>query len=204
MQHDQKQLLLKKAGDLFKKYGVKNLTMDDVAKELGMSKKTIYRHVENKAELVQLALMFYLEADRKHLEGILKASENSVDSMIRMIAYFVNQVTEFDASVLLDIQKYYIETWELYNDYRYKYVLSLIADNLKGGMEEGYYRNDFDPDIISKIYISATDILADQRLFPSKNYVFLDIFKEFVKYHLCGIASPKGLEYIEQHNLFGN
>ena len=204
MENAQQVLLLNRSAELFKKHGVKTLTMDDIAKELSMSKKTIYRFVENKADLVKMAMQFYLEGDQAQLKKIVTQSENAVDGLIKMIAYFFNQVREFDAYVLLDIQKYYPETWDVYNEYRYKYTLSLISDNLKGGAKEGYYRNDFDPDIISKIFIGAVDLLIDQRLFPSKKYVFIDIYKEFLKYHLRGVVTPKGLEYVEQHNLFRN
>lgn len=204
MKSTQQQFLFQKSAELFKKHGVKNLTMDDVAKELGMSKKTIYRFVQDKADLVRKAMEIYLAGDKEQLEAIVRKSENAVEGMIQMIAYFFNQVTEFDTSALVDIQKYYQDSWEMYNDYRYKYVLSLIADNLRNGIKQGFYRNDFDADIISKIYISAVDVLIDQRLFPSKKYAFIDIYKEFLKYHLRGVVSPKGLEYLEQHNLFRN
>ena len=100
--------------------------MDDVAKELGMSKKTIYHFVENKAQLVQLTMQNYLEEERKQLEAILKPSKNSVDEIIQMISYFFNQVREFNPSALNDLQKYYPETWNIYNQYRFhllKYFL---------------------------------------------------------------------------------
>ena len=117
LKNKQLQLLLEKSGELFKKYSIKNLTMDDVAKELGMSKKTIYTFVENKAELVKLTMENYLQEERTQLEAILKPSKNSVDEMIQMISYFFNQVREFNPSALNDLQKYYPETWEIYNEY---------------------------------------------------------------------------------------
>ncbi len=195
-------LLLEKSADLFKKYGIRNLTMDDVAKELGMSKKTIYRFVENKAELVKLTLQNYLDAERKQLEAMLKPAENSVDEMIHMIAYFFNQVSDFNPSALTDMQKYYPETWDIYNKYRFHFMLNRIEENLKNGVKQGVYRNDLDADIISKIYIGGIDMLVNQDLFPAKRYVYIEIYKQYLNYHLRGIVSPKGLKYLEQHNLF--
>jgi AcrR family transcriptional regulator len=195
-------ILLEKSGELFKKYGIKNLTMDDVAKELGISKKTIYHFVENKAQLVQLTMQNYLEEEQKQLEAILKSSQNSVDEMIQMISYFFNQVRDFNPSALNDLQKYYPQTWDIYNNYRFHFMLTSIAENLENGIKQGVYRNDLNADVISRIYIAGIDILINQDFFPAKKYVFIDTYKEYLNYHLRGIVSAKGLKYLEEHNLF--
>ena len=176
--------------------------MDDVARELGMSKKTIYVFVEDKNELVKLSMESYLQEERNQLEEILKTSKDSIDEMIQMISYFIHQVKEFNPSALNDLQKYYPETWDIYNEYRFHFMLGMVTKNLENGVEQGVYRKDLNADIISKIYIAGIDILINQQLFPSKKYVFLDTYKEYLKYHLSGIVSIKGLKVLEQHNLF--
>lgn len=176
--------------------------MDDIAKELGISKKTIYRFVENKAELVKLTMQNYLDMERQQLEAILKTSKNSVDEMIQMVSYFFNQVREFNPSAINDLEKYYPETWEIYNEYRFDFILGMITKNLESGVQQGLYRNDLNADIIAKVYIASVDVLINQQLFPSKKYVFIDTYKEYLKYHLRGIVSDKGLKYLEQDNLF--
>lgn len=176
--------------------------MDDVAKELGMSKKTIYQFVENKAELVNLTMRSYLEEERKQLDAILKPSKNSIDEMVQMISYFIHQVQEFNPSALNDLQKYYPETWSIYNEHRFDFMLSRITENLKNGVSQGVYRNDLNTDVISKLYIGGVDILINQAYFPSEKYAFIETYKEYLNYHLRGIVSAKGLKYIEQHNVF--
>ena len=178
--------------------------MDDVAKELGMSKKTIYQFVENKAELVKLTMQYYLGEERTQLEAILKTSKNSVDELIEMVAYFFNQVREFNPSALNDLQKYYPETWDIYNEYRFHFMLGLLTKNLENGIKQGVYRKDLNADVIARLYIGNVDVLINQDLFPSKKYVFSDTYKEYLNYHLRGIVSTKGLKYLEQHNLFKN
>lgn len=176
--------------------------MDDVAKELGMSKKTIYQFVENKAELVKLTMEQYLAEERTQLEAILKTSKNSVDEMIQMVVYFFNQVREFNPSALNDLQKYYPETWAIYNEYRFDFMLRMLTKNMEDGIEQGLYRNDLNSNTIAKIYIGTIDVLINQQFFPIKKYVFIDTYKEYLNYHLRGIVSAKGLKYLEQHNLF--
>jgi len=178
--------------------------MDDVAKELGMSKKTIYRFVKDKSELVESTLRNYLDEEQKQLKTLVAPSENSVDEMIRMISYFIGQVRDFNPSALNDMQKYYPQAWNIYQEYRFHFMLSMIQENLKSGVEQGVYRSNLNSDIISRIYIAGIDILINQEFFPAKKYVYLDIYKEYLNYHLRGIVSAKGLKYLEQHNLFKN
>lgn len=175
--------------------------MDDLARELGMSKKTIYRFVEDKRDLVKQTMQFYLDNERKTLEAILSPSKNSIDEMIEMISYFMNQVQEFNPSALNDLQKYYPETWEIYNQYRFHFMLSKISENVKNGIKQGVYRTDLNADVISRVYIGGIDMLINQQLFPSKKYAFIDTYTEYLKYHFRGIVSAKGLKILEQHNL---
>jgi AcrR family transcriptional regulator len=199
---NQHKLLVSKSRELFMKYGLKSLTMDDIAKELGMSKKTIYHFVENKAELVKYTLEDYLAAEKQYMTGVLKDSKNSIDEMSRLIEYLSQTLREFNASSMYDMQKYYPESWALYTDYRYNYLLAQIRTNLENGIKEGYYRQELNPDIISKLYVFAIEIQRNQELFPTERYQFIDIYLEFQNYHLRGIVTPKGLKYLEEQNLF--
>lgn len=196
--------LLVKSRDLFKRYGVKNLTMDDIARELGMSKKTIYQQVENKAELVKKSMQYYLTEEREKMKEILESKPNSVDAMIELFSYFIGQISEFNPLAFHELQKYYPETWEIYIEYRNFYFHSKIVGNIEEGMKQGVYREGLDPDIISKLYINGFDLLLDPNIFPPKKYVFLSVYKEFLNYHLRGILSAKGLKFLEQHNVFKN
>lgn len=187
---------------MFRKYGIKSLTMDDIARELGMSKKTIYRVVDNKADLVKLVVVDYLEQERAYMESILTGAKNSVDEMIQIGDYFFNQMREFNTASLHDLQRYYPETWTIYNDYRFNFVLTRIKENLANGIKQGVYRANMNPDIMANIYIGGIDILLSQELFPAKKYAFVEIYKEYLNYHLRGIVSNQGMKLLEQYNMF--
>jgi AcrR family transcriptional regulator len=195
--------LLLKSRELFMKYGVKKLTMDEIARELSMSKKTIYQFVENKSDLVRLTLHDYLEEERAQMDSIRKSSANSADEMIKLIAYFMQIVHEMNAMALFDLQKYYPETWAMYTDYRVNFMLVRIGDNLKRGVKEGYYREDMDVDIIARVYVMGIEILVNQEVFPVKKYTLSTIYREFLNYHMRGIVSAKGLKFLDEHNLTG-
>ena len=176
---DNKQLnvLLLKSRELFMRHGLKKLTMDEIAKELGMSKKTIYQFVENKSELVRLTLEHYLQEERGQVEEIMSKSVNSVEEMVEIIIYFLEVLHEFNAVAMQDMQRYYPAACALYNDYRFNFMLKCIEGNLRNGVAQGYYREDLETDIISKIYILGMEVLYNQELFPSKHYLFLNIWR---------------------------
>ncbi len=187
---------------MFMKHGLKGLTMDAIASDLGMSKKTIYQYVDNKSELILVTLKDYLDDEHQNLDLILKRSENSIDELVQMMQYFLKVLQEFTSTALDDMQKYYPESWTAYNDYRYNFMLGRMKRNLTNGIEQGFYRNCLNPDIIARIYIGNAEMLADQQLFPANKFTYIDIFREFLNYHLRGIVSEKGLKYMEEHNLF--
>jgi len=194
--------LFLKARELFMKHGIRTLTMDDIAKELGISKKTIYKSVENKAELVKLTMQDFLAEEVHDLDAIQRESTNSIDEMIRMVDYFLKQTAGFNTSAMHDMQKYYPEAWQIYNEYRFRNALTRITLNLKKGVKEGMYRADLNTDIMAKIYIGGIDILMNQDFFPVKMYAFFDIYNEYLNYHLRGIVSAKGLKILDEHTLF--
>ncbi len=204
MENRQLTELIQKSGDLFKAHGVKHLTMDEIARQLGMSKKTIYKFVDNKAALVKLVMTDYLGKERGQMDAILVNSKNSVDEMMQIVAYSLTQIRGFNSTVIDDLKKYYPETWEIFNEYSYGYVLERITANLVNGVKDGYYRNDLDVDVISKIYVAGIDVLLNQQVFPAGKYVFISLYQQYLNYYLRGIVSPAGLKILEQHKLFKN
>lgn len=200
MNTEARHLLFEKSRELFTRYGVKSLTMDDIARELGMSKKTIYRFISNKNELVKLAMAHHLEAEKKQVSEIMNTASDSVAGMLQILDYIVGELRELNPSILYDLQKYYPEAWAAMNQYRYDFILNTIMLNLERGKQEGVYRKDFDSAIIARIYVKGMDLLMDQQLFPQKQFNFINIYTEFIKYHLRGIVSPKGLMHLDTLN----
>lgn len=193
--------IILKCSELFLRYGVKNLTMDDIARELGMSKKTIYQYVQNKSDLVKKVMQSHLDKELAFIEEVGKNAQNAIEENVRMLTYMSKELQTFNSSVFFELQKYYPESYALFNEYREKVSLPHILRNLERGISEGFYRDDLNPEIVARIYVYALDILIDQQRFPSKKYHFYNLYKEFVNYHLSGILTAKGTKYLEQSKL---
>jgi len=194
-------IIISKCNELFLRYGVKNLTMDDIARELGMSKKTIYQYVTNKSDLVKKVMQAHLDKEIAVIAEVGKNAKNAIDENVRMLTYMSKELQTFNSSVFFELQKYYPDSYDLFNEYREKVSLPHILRNLERGIEEGMYREDIDPEIVARIYVYALDILIDQQRFPAKKYHFFNLYKEFVNYHLAGILTAKGAKYLEQSKL---
>jgi AcrR family transcriptional regulator len=193
--------IINKSSELFLRYGLKNLTMDEIARQLGMSKKTIYLYVANKSDLVQKVMQAHLDKEDIFIKEVQKNSKNALEENIRMMTFMCEDLQGFNAVVFFELQKYYPVSYALFNEHREKVALRRILNNLKTGIKEGLYRKDLDVEIVSRIFISALDILIDQQRFPSKKYNFLVLYKEFVNYHLGGILTQKGQTFLEQSKL---
>ncbi len=194
---DQHRAILDRVEELFMQVGVRTVTMDDVAGELGVSKKTLYKHFRNKGDLVQQCMQRHVSEEKCALESIKGEAENAIDALLRTNAHIARQLATLNPAVLYDTQKYYPQTWALFDGYKHQYIYRHVVDNLNRGMDEGLYRADLDPDVIGRIYIGRIDLFFDTKLFPPDRYRILNVHSQFMDYHVRGIASPQGVAYLE-------
>ncbi len=194
-----KEKILQKSEELFLRYGLKSVTMDDLARQLGVSKKTLYQFVENKADLVEKIILMHIAAEKALMEEVRAKSGDAVEEMIQIARYAIQQLRKLSPTLVYDLQKYYQNAWQLIQNLRSVHVHSLIRDNIERGIEQGVYRSDLDAAIIAKIYVLGTLAIVDENAFPQKEYNKETLFIEFIKYHLQGITTEKGLELYKKH-----
>ncbi|MBX2874199.1 MAG: TetR/AcrR family transcriptional regulator [Saprospiraceae bacterium] len=193
-----KQQIVTKARDLFMRYGIKSISMDDLARELGMSKKTVYQYVENKADLIQNVFENHLEEEKQVLAEYRLEAMNAIDEMLKIARHMIRELRTYSVTVLYDLQKYYRGTWQLMSNVHEQHFFRVIKDNLDRGIAEGVYRQDMNPDIVARLYISKSSSAADQECFPLTEYPVEELFIELMNYHLHGIVSQKGRETMEE------
>jgi TetR/AcrR family transcriptional regulator, cholesterol catabolism regulator len=196
--NDKIEIILEQAGKLFMKYGIKSLTMDDIAREMGISKKTLYQFVADKSELVTKVMEEHFKRERCNVEELLQQSKNAIDELFQVMENVKYQIKEIHPSIHYDLQKYYPDGWKIFCDHRNSFVYSCVKQNIERGIEQGLFRNDFNVDIVTRIYISRLDIVFNAELFPADKFIFTDVHKEMVFYHMRAILSPKGLKYLEK------
>jgi TetR/AcrR family transcriptional regulator, cholesterol catabolism regulator len=188
--------LIKKITDFFYRYGIKSVTMDDIAKELCISKKTLYQYFKDKNDIIEQIVSYHIETIQCDLVSLYDDSDNAIDVLLIVSKYISDQLQRIHPSVTFDLQKYYPEAWHRHTEYRKTRMINDIKKNMEIGIQQGFYRNDFNTDIIARFYLARIEnLLHNEELI--KDYSFDELFNSLFIYHIRGIANKKGIEYLE-------
>jgi len=190
--------ILNKVGELYNKYGIKSVTMDDVAKELGISKKTLYLHVENKNDLVSKVLEYQMNLKNCSFNNILEKNLNAIEELLEVGAYIVKSLNDYNSSTLYDLKKYYPELSYKFHGLRKDRMYNAIIGNIEKGKKEGIYRLDMDNEIIAKIQTSRFIHMSSGEFFEKDEMLKPKTVMELFIYHIRGIANNKGIEVLEK------
>jgi AcrR family transcriptional regulator len=195
---EQQEKWLKRVEELFFKLGIKSITMDDVARELGISKKTLYSFVESKDDLVSKVMDRHMAAQCMADEGLHAAATDAVDEMVRIIKQIMADLSQMKPNLVHEMQKYHREIWDRMKNFQQTYILNMARQNLEWGRNEGLYRTDFDLETAARFYIAGAMSIFDEQYFPKPPYTFEGLFKEFIINYLHSIVSSKGLEILKE------
>lgn len=202
MERTKKVWLLQQVRGLFIRYGIKSLTMDDIARHLSISKKTLYQLCSNKADLVKMVTDQFIAEEKKKAIQVSDDAGNSVEEMIGIIGFVTETLSGMNPASLYDLQRYYPDSWHAFETYRYRFIYERMLLNMQRGVKEGVYRKELDTDVIARIYVTGMDAIFNPKTFPSKQMNFLKVYKEYLNYHLRGIVSDKGLKILEKQKIF--
>ncbi|MBL4861437.1 MAG: TetR/AcrR family transcriptional regulator [Crocinitomicaceae bacterium] len=196
---DEKRLeILERATSVYMKFGIKSVTMDDLARELGISKKTIYKYFDDKNDLVKSIIEMKVEMDRAVCINCQQQSENAIDGLINVSKFVVEHVGNVNPTVFYDLQKYYKEAWKIMEKHKWEFVLSMIRQNIERGIKEKIYRANLDVQIISRLYVASTDVIMNAEIFPWPEFKFQNLFTEMIQLHITGMANAEGIKYLKQ------
>lgn len=197
-QHKEAQYI-QKVTETFMRYGFKSVTMTDIARELGISKKTLYQFVDNKNELILRCVIMAMTEEKEFIANIKKQNKNAIEEMLDISAHVNQTLRKINPAAIYDLQKYYSDAWEIVEAYTHEFIFTNVKENLERGMEEGLYRTDFRPDIIARLFIGKSQLILNNTLFPYSEYKTSELHRAHTMYHIRGVASPKGLKLLEKH-----
>ena len=194
-----RQDLLKAAHNLYMRVGIKSVSMDDIAREMGVSKKTIYQVVDNKEQLIDMVMQQDACEDREVLARNRSDSKDAIDEFLRNSRFFIRQMRQISPTTFRDLQKYYPSIWKEQMETHHAEFQQSIADNLDRGMEEGLYRDDIESDIVSTLYSGMIKMVIDRAHFPAQDRLISDIISQLTRYHFHGITNQFGRERLESY-----
>jgi len=197
---DNKQRILEEAAQLFRTYGIRSVTMDMLANQLGMSKRTIYEIYKDKDELLQGVLKWMQEKQAKVLEQIFGESENVVEAIFKMLELMNNHFRNMSPAFILDMKKFH---QDLVKNYAGKEEFPYYLNNseiLLRGIKEGVFRKDIDIEITNKCLFEVARMSNDKSVFPPDDFMNKDVIRTFYINYLRGISTQKGLDLINHYD----
>ncbi|MCF8234683.1 MAG: TetR/AcrR family transcriptional regulator [Bacteroidales bacterium] len=192
--------ILKGARKLYKQYGIRSVTMDDVANHLGISKKTLYQFVKDKNELVKKVIENDLAMKNEGFTAIFDKNLNAIDELLEVNKYINKLFKEYQPGMEFDLKKYYPEYFLEVKGRKRERMFKSISENLKRGISEGLYRKELDVDLLSKLHVFRCENLIEYDVFSRDELISDHFVNELFTYHMHGIASEKGLKYLKQIN----
>jgi AcrR family transcriptional regulator len=186
--------------ELFMQHGIKSLTMDDVAKKMRISKKTLYTMVKDKGDLVSQCVKHSIGDTTSFILEKAIHTENAIDQLLTITEHILTQMNNFHPSVMFDLEKFHPESLAIIEDFKSTIVYNILSQNLENGIQQGLYRENLNNSLILNLYFTVVDsIMLNQFKYQhNSNMSFKDAYTEFLRYHIRGIASEKGINHLSK------
>lgn len=192
------QQLLNRIRDLFFRYGIKSMTMDDIANQLGMSKKTIYTHFPDKKTMLKAMMQDFLECHYAEVLETQQQADNAIDEMFRIAGLGMQRMDKITPGFLFDLRKYHGDIWEQFEHFRATGMYMGIITNLKRGMDEGLFRADIDIEVVARMHMQHLNLIVDPGLFADVNRPLRSLMHTIMLTFLRGIATPAGMAELDK------
>lgn len=191
--------IVTKAHELFMRYGIRSVSMDEVANHLGMSKKTIYQFYADKDALVEDVIELQINANQGECKTHKHRSENALHEVFMAVDMMIDLLTGINPNVLFDLEKYHPRAYKKHIEFKNKFLYTIIKENLELGIQEGLYREDINTDILTRFRIASTFLIFNQDLFPLGKDSLAAVIAEMTDNFLHGLATPKGIKLIQKY-----
>jgi AcrR family transcriptional regulator len=191
-------LILRESSQLFIKYGLRSLSIDDLCREMGISKKTMYQYIENKADLVSKTLNYVVEEAVQAVQTAHEEGMNAIDQLLGVSRKVCSEMQNFNPSTTFDLQKYYPEIYKKFNQSKKEIIFHQIVDNMRKGISEGLYRDDLPIELVARLYVQKLEYINDPEFLNSEDFSFSNMFQVMFDNHIRGISNSNGLEYYEK------
>ena len=195
-----KDKIVEKAAELYMQFGIRTVTMDDIARDLSISKKTIYQYFKDKRELVNTMCSTQLQMEEQRFEGTSIESENSVHELILVSKCLRESIQEMKVNIMNELKKFYPEAWTMYNDFKTGVMKESIMKVIKRGQGEGYFREDLDPELIAVMRMEQVESFMMRNLYPKDKYSLYEVQMQLFDHFIHGLFTIEGHQLFNQYN----
>ncbi|MBM3433429.1 MAG: TetR/AcrR family transcriptional regulator [Bacteroidetes bacterium] len=190
--------ILQRAMDMFQRYGLRAMTMDDVCRELSMSKKTLYQYFSNKADLVDQAVHHVFCAHKVAMDEIGSAHENAIDRMVHRYAFLMRMIESHGPNMMYPLKKYYPKTFEWLFAQRQQTMVEALVQTIRDGQAQRLFRDDLDAELVAKIHFTTMVGLADGDQQPYSVDERRKLIWTAISLFIRSISTAQGLHYFNE------
>ncbi|MDH5398310.1 MAG: TetR/AcrR family transcriptional regulator [Cyclobacteriaceae bacterium] len=194
-----KERVLNAARELFFTYGLRNVRMDEIATQLGISKKTLYEVFPKKKDIVNEITKDFLKCRENEQEILAREANDPVDELIKILGSIHTIFESMNARLIYELQRYFPEAWQIFKKHKEEFVLKGIVDNLKQGIEHGLYRKEIDVAIIARMRVEQIQTAMDPTIFSPDQFNIKEIHNQLLLQYIHGISTAKGHELIKRY-----
>lgn len=199
MDKEKRQEIIRKVMALYLQYGIRSVTMDDVVREAGISKKTLYQYFTNKSELVTAVIDCDSNLKTKEYDEAIEGVSNAIEKMLRFYDFQMKLIKEYNPSMIYDLKKYYPEVHRSFVGKKREMIYENVLNNLNQGKSEGLYRKELNQEVIALLNLMRVEAFVNSTIFRLEELLTKEFFTEMFTYHMYGIVSEKGRKILEQN-----
>jgi TetR/AcrR family transcriptional regulator, cholesterol catabolism regulator len=190
---------LSQADQLFNRYGIRSVTMDDIARDLGISKKTIYQYFADKEEMVMEVTKAAFDEQRCEWEAVTNMARDAVHELMLAAEHIEKAFRSMNPNLLYDLRKYHPASWDIYVQHKDSHFYQQVVSNLRRGVAEGYYRKEIQVEVIAKLRMEQVQMGFDPKVFPPDRYALADVQLQLLDHFIHGIVTLKGYSLVVQY-----
>ncbi|WP_299222973.1 TetR/AcrR family transcriptional regulator [uncultured Psychroserpens sp.] len=190
--------IIYKSAELFLNLGFKSVTMDDIASEMGISKKTIYVHFPNKTKLVEAVTFNLFESICDGIDSICEASNNPIEELYDIKMFVMHHLKNEKTSPQYQLKKYYPQIYDVLRLKQFEKMYESVKESLQKGVDTELFRPNIDVDFISRMYFNGMTGIKDHSIFPKQHFTMEYLMESYLEYHLRAIVTDKGLKILNK------
>ena len=187
-----KERILTAAEQLFWKYGVRSVTMEDIAKQLGISKKTIYQHFTDKEDILYQVIQEKVASDITEMHCMAIETANPIEELMMVLEMMRKNQHEVSPNLVIDIKRHYPQAFGLFRQHMDQHIMKSILGNIQKGVSQGLYRSDINPAILARMRVEQIELAFNNDFFPTDQYPMLDVQRELIHHFVRGMLTEQG------------
>jgi len=173
--------------------------MEDIARRLGISKKTIYQHFSDKQEILQQVISGKITDSETKADCLTVHATNPVEEILMVLDMMRKNSGQVSPNFLIDIQRHYPDAFALYKQHKENYIMRSILENIQKGIDQGLYRSDINPPILARLRAEQIEWAFNNDFFPTNKYDMLEVQRELMHHFVRGILTEKGFAVYNQY-----